>query len=407
MPPCTEPEFVPGAFARLRTAIRTRYAWAALLLVFATCFLPGNATAATNLYRLLVVIPMLLCFRPADVAAIWRQPPARWFLLLSAWLTLALFWDGWSYKDFKLLLRELNVLALFYLTYLVGIHHRARMPTLLAGLVALGLIGAALIIGNWPDAWPPRPEGDQIMAARGVFGHHVEVGRALALVALAALHQTLNASRRAAAGAFGIATLALWALVFWVQARSAYVVTGAGSLLLMALFPGRRAAALILAAGIIALVLAVGCRPELEWVAGHVVERGTALRMPIWRSGWGAIMGSRLCLWFGHGLSADPVNSHDGVAAMHYHNILLNQAFYAGLIGAGLYLTWIASLLKTALGDRRLWLWGTVVAAMQLGFITDGNHLFVNPSSTLLAFLLPAFLLGFRVPAPARELKRL
>ena len=33
---------------------------------------------------------------------------------------------------------------------------------------------------------------------------------------------------------------------------------------------------------------------------------------------------------------------------------------------------------------------------------TDGDQLFVNPSSMLLAFLLPAFLLGFRVPAPVR-----
>lgn len=407
MPPCTEQEFVPGAFARLRTAIRTRYAWVALLLVFAICFLPGNATAATNLYRLLVVIPMLLCLRPADIVSIWRQPPARWFLLLCAWLTLALFWDGWSYKDFKLLLREVNVLALFYLTYLIGIHHRARMPTLLTALVALGLIGAALIIANWPEAWPPRPQGDQVMAQRGVFEHHVEVGRALALVALVALHQTLNAPRRAAAGAFGIATLALWALVFWVQARSAYVVAGAGSLLLMALFPGRRATALLLAGTLLALVLMLGFGAELGLVTGHVIERGTAMRVPVWHNGWSAITGSRHWLWFGHGLSADPINSHDGIVVMHYHNILLNQAFYAGLIGAGLYLIWIASLLKTALGDRCLWLWGAVVAAMQLGFITDGNHLFVNPSSTLLAFLLPAFMLGFGVPAPARELKGL
>ena len=42
------------------------------------------------------------------------------------------------------------------------------------------------------------------------------------------------------------------------------------------------------------------------------------------------------------------------------------------------------------------------VAAMQLGFMTDGDQLFVNPSSMLLAFLLPAFLLGFRVPVPVR-----
>jgi len=40
-----------------------------------------------------------------------------------------------------------------------------------------------------------------------------------------------------------------------------------------------------------------------------------------------------------------------------------------------------------------------LVGAMQLGFLTDGDRLFVDPSAMLLACLLP-FLLGFRVPAP-------
>lgn len=396
------PGRAPTFLARLRTAIRTRYAWVALLLFVAICFLADNRTGATNLYRLLVVVPMLLCFRPADLAPIWRHPPARWFLLLCAWLTLTLWWDGWTHKDFKLLLRELNVLALFFLVYLISVHHQPRMPSVLTGLVALGLIGGGLIVWQWPQAWPPSWD-HHAMARRGVFNHHLEVGRALALVAMVALYQALNVPRRVCACAYGIATLALWALVFWVQARGAYVVLGAGTLLLIALFPGRRAAALVIAGSVLALLLALGLRQELTLVTSHVVERGTAGRLPIWHNGWTAITDSWPWFCCGHGLSADSRNWIGDFMAAHYHNLLLNQAFYSGLVGVGLYLGWIASLLHAAVPDRRLWLWGTLVVAMQFGFITDGDQLFVNPSSMLLAFLLPAFLLGFRVPAPVRD----
>jgi uncharacterized membrane protein len=396
------PGRAPTLLARLRTAIRTRYAWVALLLFVAICFLADNRTGATNLYRLLVVVPMLLCFRPADLALIWRHPAAPWFLLLCAWLTLTLWWDGWTQKDLKLLLRELNVLALFYLVYLIGVHHQPRMPSVLTGLVALGLIGAGLIVWDWPQVWPPSWE-QLATVRRGVFNHHVEVGRALALIAIIALYQTLNVSRRGRACVYGVATLTLWTLVFWVQARSAYVVLGTGTLLLMALFPGRRAATLVIAGGVLALLLTLGLRQELTLVAGHVTERGTAMRLPIWRNGWTAITDSWWWFCCGHGLSADSRTWSGNFLHPHYHNLLLNQAFYSGLVGVGLYLGWIASLLQAAVPDRRLWLWGTLVVAMQFGFVTDGDQLFVNPSSMLLAFLLPAFLLGFRVPAPVRD----
>ena len=399
MPPSAASQgHAPAALVRLRTAIRTRYAWVALLLFFAICFIPGNRTGATNLYRLLVVVPMLLCFRPADLRLIWQQAPARWFLLLCGWLSLTLLWDGWSHTDFKLLLRELNVLALFYLVYLVGTLHRARVPILLTGLVVIGLIGAALILRDWPQGWKQHA-----LSARGVFNHHVTVGWALAMVAIVALYQTLNMTRRGLACAYGFAALALGMLVLWVQARGAYMVLGTGTVLLLALFPGRRAATLAIAGAGLALLLALIFRQELTLVAGYVVERGTSGRLPIWRNGWEAVTDSWRWLWLGHGLSVDSENWNGDIVARHYHNLLLNQAFYAGLIGVGLYLGWIASLLRAAVRERRLWLWVTLVFAMQAGFITDGDQLFVNPSAMLLAFLLPAFLLGFRVPVPVRE----
>lgn len=391
----------PGgsALSRLRDAIATRYAWIALLTFFAICFLPGNSTGATNLYRLFVVVPMLLCFRLADLAVIWAQAPARWFLLLCGWLSLTLLWDGWSHKDAKLLLRALNVVALFYLVFLIGRFHRPRVPLLLDGWVVFGMLGAALILLDWADPWTPD-WGHHVQSPRGVFNHHVLVGWALASTALVALYRFVTAARRSVQVAHGLAALALGLLVLWVQARSAYVVLIGGALLLLCLHPGRRAAAMAGAGLLLAVTLLLLFPAQLSLIGDHILERGTAGRLDIWRQGWQQMLTSGWHLYLGQGLSAEAAHEVAGTPTAHYHNLLLNQLFYAGAVGVLLYLGWLVALLRPALRDPGLRLWGVLVVAMQLGFITDGDRLFVNPSALLLAFLLPAFLLGFAVPVP-------
>lgn len=383
----------------LRAAIRERYAGIALLAFFAICFLPANSTGATNLYRLLVVVPMLLCFRPADLAALWQAAPARWFLALCAWLSLTLLWDGWDYKDVKLLLRELNVLALFYLVFLIGSLHRRRMDLLLDGLVALGLIGALLILRDW-QGLAEQGWNYHAQSARGVFNHHVLVGWALSAVALVALYRFLTVPQPLAALLHGSAALALALVVFWVQGRGAYLVLAGGGLLLLVLWRGRRAAIIAATGSALALALTLLFPERLTDLTGQLLARGTSGRLAVWQHGWQQILDSGWRLWLGHGMSAEAASEIAGEAFAHYHNLLLNQWFYAGLVGVALYAGWVISLLRRALGDPRLRLWGVLVVAMQLGFLTDGDRLFVNPSALLLAFLLPAFLLGFGVPAP-------
>jgi len=292
----------------------------------------------------------------------------------------------------------LNVLALFYLVFLIGCFHRPRVPLLLDGWVAFGMLGAALILLDWPDPWT-LDWGLHAQSRRGVFNHHVLVGWALASTALVALYRFLAAASRAVQVAHGLAAVVLSLLVFWVQARGAYVVLISGVLLLLCLHPGRRAAAMVGAGLLLAMTLVLLFPSQLALVGEQVLERGTAGRLDIWRQGWQQMLTSGWHLWLGQGLSADAALEVTGTPAAHYHNLLLNQLFYAGVVGVLLYLGWLVALLRPALRDPGLRLWGALVVAMQLGFITDGDRLFVNPSALLLAFLLPAFLLGFRVPA--------
>ena len=385
--------------ATIRDNFREKYAWLLLPILFAICFIPSNRTGATNLYRLLIVLPMILCFRPSDLKLIWENTTARWFLVLCGWMTLTLVWDGLAYKDLKLFWRELNVLALFYLVYLVGRFHSERMPMIINSLLLFGVIGAFLILLDWSGVQYIYATWQHAESSRGVFHHHVLVGWVMAVLAIVALNCWLKA-RAPVQNILYLVTLVFFAgFVFLVQARGGYVVFCAGIGLLLLLSPGKKIMLLMLG-GLLGLVLVwVLFQQELLTMVEKISGRGTASRLPIWQNGFDAIGESMTFLLFGHGLSAEADNQvGGGFIAEHYHNFFLNQGFYTGLIGLFLYLGLLVSLLKKVMARPDLWLWGAVLLAMQLGFMTDGDRLFVRPSATLLCVLLPMAFIIFNAP---------
>ncbi|MEH6469389.1 MAG: O-antigen ligase family protein [Porticoccus sp.] len=383
----------------IRDNFREKYVWLLLPILFAICFIPSNRTGATNLYRLLIVLPMILCFRPSDLKLIWENTTVRWFLILCGWMTLTLAWDGLAYRDLKLFWRELNVLALFYLVFLVSQFHRERMPLIINSLLVTGFIGAMLIFYDWQGLQYIQTSWQHTESARGVFNHHLQVGWIMAVLSIVALHSWQQARTPAHSSLYLLALLFFAGVTFLVQARGGYIVFTVGVGLLMLLSPGKKTA-LLMMGGLLGLVLVfLLFQQEVFTIWDKILDRGTAGRLPIWKNGFEAINASVVTLLFGHGLSGNAENLAGNNTAAHYHNFFLNHGFYTGLVGISLYLGLLLSLLRKVIVQPPLWLWGVVLIAMQVGFITDGDRLLVNPSSTMLCVLLPMALIGFGVPA--------
>ncbi|MEH6529474.1 MAG: hypothetical protein V7718_05985, partial [Porticoccus sp.] len=208
----------------IRDNFREKYVWLLLPILFAICFIPSNRTGATNLYRLLIVLPMILCFRPSDLKLIWENTTVRWFLILCGWMTLTLAWDGLAYRDLKLFWRELNVLALFYLVFLVSQFHRERMPLIINSLLVTGFIGAMLIFYDWQGLQYIQTSWQHTESARGVFNHHLQVGWIMAVLSIVALHSWQQARTPAHSSLYLLALLFFAGVTFLVQARGGYIV---------------------------------------------------------------------------------------------------------------------------------------------------------------------------------------
>ncbi len=387
----------------IRDNFREKYAWLLLPILFAICFIPSNRTGATNLYRLLIVLPMILCFRPSDLRLIWANITVRWFLVLCGWMTLTLAWDGLAYKDLKLFWRELNVLALFYLIFLVSQFHRERMPLIINSLLVFGFIGAMLILYDWQGVQYIQTSWQHIESARGVFNHHLEVGWIMAVLSIVALHSWLQARTFSYSILYLLALLFFTGVTFFIQARGGYMVFTVGVGLLLFLSPCKKTG-LLMMGGLLGLALVFFLfQQEILTIWDKVLGRGTAGRLPIWQNGIEAINGSVVTRLFGHGLSGSAENLVSSHTAAHYHNFLLNHGFYTGLVGIVLYVGLLLSLLRKVAVQPHLWLWGVILIAMQVGFMTDGDRLLVNPSSTMLCVLLPMALIGFGVPAREKK----
>ncbi len=360
-----------------------------LPVLFAVCFIVPHPKAATNLYRLLIVLPMLLCFRPSDLREIWANVPVRWFLLLSAWMTLTLFWDGASYKDLKLFWRELNVFALFYLFFLIGKYHPEKFDQIDKSFLIFGVLGALLVLYDWDGLTSFQTSWHHTESARGVFHHHAEVGWIMAVLAIISLDKWLGTERLTGRPLAFTACCFFIVITFWVQARGGYVLLAAGLMALLVLNPGRKTNLVVLAGCAAVIVLTLIFKQELLSIWGKIFARGTAGRMFIWENGFNEIVDTWFGLLFGHGLSVSAENQVGSFTAAHYHNFFINQTFYSGLVGLGLYLGFLLALLYKALRFRHLWLWGVVLLAMQVAFIADGDRLWVNPSAMMLCVLMP------------------
>jgi len=374
----------------------TIHVWLLVPALFFISFIPGNATGITNLYRLLIVLPLMLCIRSSDVEALWENSTVKWFVVLCGWMILSLFFDGVSYKDVKLFWRMLNLVALFYLVFLVFRYHLPKISSLQPTLLFFGFLGALLILADWEALRDFGVDSQYYRdSSRGIFDHHLEVGWVMGLLGVISLNQFLRAVGWIKLFLYGCLFLFFSIVLLLVQARGGYVLYSVGIVMLLLMTPTRRTMWLLVAGAILMLVCSIVFRNELTALWGNILARGSSSRLPIWNNGIQAITDSFSTLLFGHGLSAVAESIVRKFQAAHFHNFFLNHAFYTGLVGLFLYFGLVVSALKKALSSRESLVWGVLVLSMQVAFITDGDRLAVNPSAMMLCFLLPLAIATF------------
>ncbi len=374
----------------------TKHVWLLVPSLFFISFIPENATGITNLYRLLVVLPLILSIRSSDVEALWESSTAKWFVVLCGWMILSLFFDGVSYKDVKLFWRMLNLVALFYLVFLVFRYHLPKISNLQPALLFFGFLGGLLIIADWGGLRDFSVDSQYYReSGRGIFHHHLEVGWVIGLLGVISLNQFLRAVGWLKLFLYGGLFLFFSIVLLLVQARGGYVLYSVGIVILLLMTPTRRTMWLLVAGAILMLVCSIVFRNELAALWGNVLARGSSSRLPIWNNGIQAVTDSFSALLFGHGLSAVAENMVGHFQVAHFHNFFLTHTFYTGLVGIFLYFGLVVNAIKKALSSKETLVWGVLVLSMQVAFMTDGDRLAVNPSAMMLCFLLPLAIATF------------
>ena len=104
----------------IRESFYSKWSWWLLLLTFALTFFLPERKDARNLYRLLVVLPVLLMLSGPVLKDFFASRPMRWFAAVSLYFSISLLW-GVEPKMFdNYLLRVLSVWGFAFLLYNVA-----------------------------------------------------------------------------------------------------------------------------------------------------------------------------------------------------------------------------------------------------------------------------------------------
>ncbi|MFA5496000.1 MAG: O-antigen ligase family protein [Porticoccaceae bacterium] len=364
----------------------------ALFLVLA--FVLDSRTGVINFLRLPLFLAVLLCVRGDDLRRLWANGAARWFILLMAWLTLTLLWDGVGEDDWKILQRGIQVLTLLLAVFAVAARQPGWQAALVKVFVLAGACGAALILWDWPGgpaaiagAFPTLDRA--YFYTRGIFTISIFTGWMMAVLFIAGFYLALSSAPRLAL-VFYVACLLFLAVMLASQARSAWLAAGCGFAMVVW---GRQPRRLgwWLAAAVLVVGLAALLSDDFRSLLATSFDRGNSFRVAIWRNCVEQLLAAPWQGVVGFGLSASTVNLAGGAEHSHYHNLYLNTLYYGGLVALILYLGCLWQLVAAGVRGRLPWLWACLLLPMQLAFVVDGENFFVTPSAMMLGYLLPLF----------------
>lgn len=377
-----------------RDAIGNYYLGWLLALFLALAFMLDSRTGVVNFIRVPLFLAVLLGVRGDDWRRLWANGAARWFILLMAWLTLTLLWDGVGEEDWKILQRGIQVLTLLLAVSVVAARRPDWQAALVRVFVIAGACGAALILWEWPagpaaiaEAFPTLDRAH--FYTRGIFTISIFTGWMMAVLFIVGFYLALSSPRRLAL-LFYVACLLFLAVMLASQARSAWLAAACGFVMVVGERQPRRLG-WWLAGAVLVIGLALLLSEDFRALLASSLDRGNSFRVAIWRSCIEQLLAAPWQGVVGFGLSASTVNFADGVEHTHYHSLYLNTLYYGGLVALVLYIGCLWQLVAAGVRGRLPWLWVCLLVPMQLAFVVDGENFFVTPSAMMLAYLLPLF----------------
>ncbi|TBU91617.1 O-antigen ligase domain-containing protein [Stutzerimonas kirkiae] len=366
---------------------------------------------ATQVYLLLFLPALLLLLKERLALSFWRQWPAYCFLALSVWVLLVAGLHEGSDRSFGYWLKVVLFLAiyLFAVAKMVERPRRFGWILLAAALVAAVFAWLTLyyqfgVLERSLDYAVVRRERLRELGWNGFadLDHPIIAGLYYGVFAVVLTWFFVQGRMTLVrTSVLAVAVLGLLLYVLLTFSRGAWFALVGGVLVLLLLFHNRKSYSLLGIASVLLLIAVYLFWPEIQ----NERRVGVNGRDQIWLHWLNLLPG----FWMsGAGAGAElSFTLKRGGDVTHAHSLYLQLWYEYGIVGIGLFLSLLASLLWKGWVCRadpvaRLGL--ALLAFAMVAMVSDVYAIFHRPSPYWVVLWLPvAILLG--VKAPARDQK--
>ncbi len=368
----------------IKKNISEKYCFILLLLIIGTSVLIDNQKLVTNIYRVLICLPILLCVRHHDASEFIKNRFVQFFIILTLWSTLTLFWPE-SEKPINMLTKIITTIIFLYLIYLNCTYQKKLFLNFEFFYISAAVI---LAVTLWITYGRLDSIKDQVF---GVFGNINGVAWFLSSAALIAFYKVIYSQYKI------LNTLALLVIIYTLiptRCLGSYLAICFGLFILATSLIKPLYQRWIF--GMLASLLLIA-------IALHIIYPGFFFkiynnfdgnRVYIYLNSYDKVTSSNWTMLFGNGLASSARNTlPTGLVINNWHSVYINMVYYCGIIGLALFLVCFTNRFYCIFTKKtKICSWDLAIAGMMITMLFDGNRIYNYPGSFFFAFMLPAFI---------------
>ncbi len=375
----------------IKKNVSEKYCFIFLLLIICTSVLIDNQKLVTNIYRVLICLPILLCIRWDDIRDFSKNRFVKFFILLTAWSTLTLLWPD-ADKPLNMLTKILTSSVFLYLIYLNFSYQKKQLLNFETYYISTAVILATII-------WVIYGRSESIQdPVYGVFENINEVAWFYSSAALIALYKLIYGQYKL------LSALALITLIYALlptRTLGAYLAIGSGLFILTVSIIKSYYQKWIFGILLSAVAIAIAMHIIYPESFLEIYNNFDKPRLNIYLHSYDVITNSNWAIvLFGNGLASDARNIiFGGLVMNNWHSVYINMIFYCGIIGLVLFfICFLNRFYYIFTKKSSICSWDLAVAGMMITMLFDGNKIYNYPGGFFLAFLIPAFIANLTNP---------